>query len=123
MYSETPAQLVAHLTHPNGWWRDTAQRLLILKQDKSVVPALEQMVADSDNEVGAVPRDVDARRAAARSIPALVREAMKDHEPRMRAQAIRVSETLYKAGDKTFADDYRALTKDADAERRRSRRC
>ena len=28
MYSETPAQLVAHLTHPNGWWRDTAQRLL-----------------------------------------------------------------------------------------------
>ena len=28
MYSETPAQLVAHLTHPNGWWRDMAQRLL-----------------------------------------------------------------------------------------------
>ena len=49
MYSETPAQLVAHLTHPNGWWRDTAQRLLILKQDKSVVPALEQTVRSSDN--------------------------------------------------------------------------
>ena len=39
MYSETPAQLVAHFAHPNGWWRDMAQRLLVLKQDKSVVPA------------------------------------------------------------------------------------
>ena len=51
MYGETPAQLVAHLTHPNGWWRDTAQRLLILKQDKSVVPALQQIVRTSDNLV------------------------------------------------------------------------
>ena len=43
---------------------------------------------------------------------------MKDKSPRMRVQAIRASETLYKAGDKSFADDYRALTKDADHERR-----
>ncbi len=39
---------------------------------------------------------------------------MKDTNPRMRIQAIRASETLYKAGDKTLADDYRALTKDTD---------
>jgi mono/diheme cytochrome c family protein len=45
---------------------------------------------------------------------ALVRKSMKDKSPRMRVQAIRASETLYKAGDKSFADDYRALTKDAD---------
>ena len=32
----------------------------------------------------------------------------------MRVQAIRASETLYKAGDKSLADDYRAMTKDAD---------
>ena len=30
MYDETPAQLVEHLEHPNGWWRDTAQKLLVL---------------------------------------------------------------------------------------------
>ena len=41
MLNETPAQLVAHLSDPNGWWRDTAQQLLVLKQDKSVVPALQ----------------------------------------------------------------------------------
>ena len=44
MLNETAAQLVGHLGHPNGWWRDTAQQLLILKQDRSVVPALQRMV-------------------------------------------------------------------------------
>ena len=114
MYNETPAQLVAHLTHPNGWWRDMAQRLLVLKQDKSVVPALR---AD-----GAAPRTTCVARFHAMwtleglgALDAgLVRDAMKDKSPRMRVQAIRASETLYKAGDKSFADDYRALTKDPD---------
>ena len=49
MLNETPAQLVAHLSHPNGWWRDTAQQLLVLKQDKSVVPALQSVVRTSKN--------------------------------------------------------------------------
>ena len=49
MLEETPAQLVAHLSHPNGWWRDTAQQLLVLKQDKSVVPALQTLVRTSKN--------------------------------------------------------------------------
>ena len=43
------AQLVAHLSHPNGWWRDTAQQLLVLKQDRSVVPALQSLVRTSKN--------------------------------------------------------------------------
>ena len=34
----------------------------------------------------------------------------------MRIQAIRASETLYKHGDQSFADDYRAATKDADVD-------
>jgi mono/diheme cytochrome c family protein len=45
MIEETPAQLVAHLSNPDGWWRDTAQQLLVQRNDKSVVPALKQLVA------------------------------------------------------------------------------
>ena len=41
MLSETPAQLVEPLDHPNGWWRDTAQKLIVLMADKSVVPQLK----------------------------------------------------------------------------------
>ena len=53
----------------------------------------------------------------------LVREQMKDANPRMRVQAIRASETLYKAGDRSFADDYRAMTQGQRSGRRASRRC
>jgi len=45
MLDETPAEWVQHLSHPNGWWRDTAQRLLVLRRDLSVVPALEKLGA------------------------------------------------------------------------------
>ena len=76
MYSETPAQLVAHFTHPNGWWRDMAQRLLVLKQDKSVVPALQQMARlpseASGGDVGSWPGSTRCGRSrdSARSTPA-----------------------------------------------------
>ena len=52
MLNETPAQLVRHLDHPNGWWRDTAQRLLVLKQDRSVVPALQQLAVTASTLEG-----------------------------------------------------------------------
>jgi mono/diheme cytochrome c family protein len=34
---------VAHLSDPDGWWRDTAQQLLVQRNDKSAVPALKTM--------------------------------------------------------------------------------
>ena len=113
MHSETAAQLVAHLSHVNGWWRDTAQQLLILKQDRSVVPALQQLARNG--------RSADARVHALWTLEglgaidaALVRDLMKDPSPRMRIHAVRTSETLYKDGDKSLGNDYRALLKDAD---------
>ena len=45
MLDETPAEWVQHLSHPNGWWRDTAQKLLVLRRDLSVVPALEKLAS------------------------------------------------------------------------------
>jgi mono/diheme cytochrome c family protein/HEAT repeat protein len=47
MSKETPAQLVAHLSHPNGWWRDTAQQLLVQRGDKSVGPALKKLATSA----------------------------------------------------------------------------
>ncbi len=120
MSDETPAQLVAHLASPIGWWRDTAQRLLVLRQDKSVVPALQQMVASSPS---AVSPGLLGRIHALWTLeglgaldPSLVREEMRDASPRMRVQAIRASETLYKAGNRSFDADYHALAKDPDAD-------
>ena len=47
MLQETSAELVKHLTHPNGWWRSTAQKLILLRADKSVVPDLEKMATNN----------------------------------------------------------------------------
>jgi len=43
----TPAQLVATLSHPNGWWRDTAQRLLVERRPRTAVAALRALASTS----------------------------------------------------------------------------
>ena len=111
MNNETAAQLVRHLNHPNGWWRDTAQQLLVLKQDKSVVPALQAIAKSSPNLLARFHALWTLEGLGALDAT-LSRTLMEDREPRMRIQAIRASETLYKAGDRSFAADYKALTKD-----------
>jgi len=47
----TPAQLVEALSHPNGWWRDTAQRLLVERDGAKVASELKALATS-----GASPR-------------------------------------------------------------------
>jgi mono/diheme cytochrome c family protein len=113
MSTETPAQLVAHLDNPIGWWRDTAQRLLVTRQDKSVVPALQQMARSSASLVGRYHAMWTLEGLGALDVT-LARGLMSDPNPGMRVQAIRASETLYKSGVRALDADYRAALKDAD---------
>jgi mono/diheme cytochrome c family protein/glucose/arabinose dehydrogenase len=115
MYSDSAAQLVKHLEHPHGWWRDTAQKLLVLRQDKSVVPALKTMARSSTNQLARIHALWTLEGLESLDAP-LARELMKSPDPQIRIQAIRASETLYKGakGDKSFAADYRNMTKDPD---------
>ena len=113
MLHETPAQLVKHIEHPNGWWRDTAQKLLVRKGDKSVVPELLKMTQTHPNNIVRLQalwtlEGLDA------IDPPLIREKLKDKDPKVRIAAIRVSETLYKAGDHSLVPDIEALAKDSD---------
>jgi mono/diheme cytochrome c family protein len=115
MYRESPAQLVKHLEHPNGWWRDTAQKLLVLAGDTSVAPALRMMARSGGSQLGRIHalwtlEGLDSLDAA------LVRELMKSGDPAIRIQAIRASESLYKKKDHSFAADYAALLKDPDVD-------
>src|SRR5690606_21906092 len=54
MYDETSAELVKHLEHPNGWWRDMAQQIMVIRQDKSIAPVLEEMAKNSENELARI---------------------------------------------------------------------
>lgn len=81
----------------------------MLKQDTSIVPTLQATLRTSTNllEKFHVMWTLEGLGALD---AATVRAQMADREPRMRIQAIRASETLYKAGDKSFAADYNRLT-------------
>ena len=115
MYEETSAELVKHLSHPNGWWRDMAQKLLILNQDKSVVQELQDLVNTSDNELARIHGLWTLEGLNSLSAD-LVRKLMKDSSPQIRIQALRGSESLYKYGDKSLAEDYKTMVHDADVD-------
>ncbi|MFZ2277586.1 MAG: HEAT repeat domain-containing protein, partial [Prosthecobacter sp.] len=59
-------ELVKTLGHPNGWHRDTAQRLLFERQDKAAVPLLTALFRNADS---LATKQV----AEATSLPALAR--------------------------------------------------
>ena len=87
----TPAQLVSTLSHPNGWWRDTAQQLLVQRGDKSAVAALESLAASAPDRRTKLHAlwtldGVDA------ITPAVVTKALADPSSDVRAAAIRISE-------------------------------
>lgn len=113
MYEESSAELLKHLEHPNGWWRDMAQQILVQRGDKSVAPALIELVKNAADirtrfhalwvleGIGALPAS-------------LVKELLTHEEPRLRIQAMWVSETLYKNGDKSFEKLYLKMIEDPD---------
>jgi glucose/arabinose dehydrogenase/mono/diheme cytochrome c family protein len=113
MFEETTAQLAAHLASPNGWWRDTAQRLIILRQDKSVVPLLERVAKQHKSPLTRL-HALWTLQGLDSATPELVRATMADTDPGVRAGAIRVSETLFRKGDASFQKDIEKLTKDPD---------
>jgi putative heme-binding domain-containing protein len=96
------ADLVQLLSDANIWWRLNAQRVLVERQDKSVVPALRGLVVKSYEQ--AMP-GMDARlRGAVRShalwtlhgLDSLneffLLAALEDKSPGVRAQALRLAE-------------------------------
>jgi mono/diheme cytochrome c family protein len=49
---ESSKQLVQRLSHPDGWHRDMAQRLLVEREDDSIKPDLEELVRNGKSELG-----------------------------------------------------------------------
>ena len=103
MPSRTP-DLVSLLTHPNGWRRDTAQRLLVERADAAALPLLEALLADGGDERARAHAlwTLDGLEAVT---PAHVRAAMKDASPVVRAAGVKVAERwLVEPGHPVHAD-------------------
>jgi len=86
-----PAELVRLLADPDAWWRETAQRLLFERQDRSVIGLLRTMVSQRQSALGrlhalwtlALLEELDLDSLAL---------GLADPEPRVREQAIKLAE-------------------------------
>ena len=101
MLDETTEELVAHLSHPNGWWRDTAQKLIILRTDRdSVVPLLEKKVRESKSELGRL-HALWTLEGIGKASPKVLAAAIADSSSLVRSNAVRVAELFLADGDST----------------------
>ena len=89
--SRRPAQLLEYLSHPNQWHRLTAQRLLVLRNDVSVAPALRRLVKSAKDERTRLHAiwTLDGLKQAD---PATIQAALADASPYVRAAAVRIAE-------------------------------
>ena len=96
--SGSPDELVAMLSHPNGWRRDAAQRLIVERGHKSAAPALVKLAREA--------RDWRARLRALWTLdgldaidPALVIAALDDRSRYVRNSAVRLAERWLSDGN------------------------
>ena len=85
------SELVKLLSHPNGWWRDTAQRLLVERGDRSTAPALTALAESAPDWRTRLHAlwTLDGLNAVT---PATVAKALDDSARDVRAAAIRIAE-------------------------------
>jgi mono/diheme cytochrome c family protein/glucose/arabinose dehydrogenase len=98
----TPEGLVKTLSHPNGWWRDTAQQLLVQRNARSVVPELKALAVEAP--------DWRTRLHALWTLDgldgsdaAVVQRALGDARAEVRAAAVRLSERWISQPDHALA--------------------
>ena len=87
----TPQSLVAALSHPNGWWRDTAQRLLVERGAKPVASQLAQL-AESAPDPRTRLHALWTLDGNDLTTPAIVIRALGDRSRDVRVSAIRLAE-------------------------------
>lgn len=105
-------ELVALFEHPVGWWRDTAQRLLVERRDPAAAEPLRQLVRRSNAPLARLHalwtlKGLDALDDATLSA------ALGDSDPRLRRHAVRLAEDRLQ--EAAMRDAVLALVADSDA--------
>jgi len=118
MLEETPAQLVEHLSDPNGWTRDVAQQLLVQRNDKSVVPALQKLATSASDFRTRVQAFWTLSGMGALDA-ATVTKALSDSNSYMRLAGVRGAEPFLSKGDGAMQAAVLKLSGDTNADVRR----
>jgi len=103
--------LVAALAHDNGWWRETAQKLLVLRGERAVAADLRSMLGSHARPLARMHALWTLEGLACLTAADLTR-GLHDADPRVRSAAIRASEAALAAGDQQLLADLGGLTAD-----------
>ena len=88
----TVDELVTFLNHANGWWRDNAQREIIVRKDKSAVRALNKMAADESASPIARLHALWTLEGLGEIGQDLILKSLRDPDVQIRKAAIRMTE-------------------------------
>lgn len=93
MLGKTASQLLPYLSHPNGWWRDTAQRLIVQSGDTSVAEDLRKIITDSKQHLARIHALWTLEGLQILSLVDITIALKSDH-PKVLANAVRVAGLL-----------------------------
>jgi len=110
----TSLELVEQLSHPNGWWRDTAQRLLVERHAVDAADALRELARSGADHLGRIHAMWTLEGIGVLD-QATVLSALQDEKEWVRAHAIRLSEKFF---DEAHANETFAALKNAFADDR-----
>ncbi|MCY4205925.1 MAG: c-type cytochrome [Bacteroidetes bacterium] len=104
---------VERLADPNGWWRMTAQRILVSEGDTSAIPLLRQQISESPRAEGRLHslwtlQGLDALRTED------IRAGLEDSHAGVRENAIRLAE-MDTQGWESLTSDLFELSRDSSA--------
>jgi glucose/arabinose dehydrogenase/mono/diheme cytochrome c family protein len=118
LLNEPAANLLKYLGHPNGWWRDNAQKLIIIRGDLSVVPALKSIATGQKGVSGNDTSNL-ARVHALWTLEGLnsidketLLHGLHDINPQVRKTTVWISEAYLKKNDNQMIDEVAKLKDD-----------
>lgn len=125
LIGKSASELIQYLGHPNGWYRNTAQRFIVLKDDQSVIPELQAIARDNSSIFDGLfnsDKDLGIERVTAlwtleglgNVDKSLILEKLTDEDPRVRVTAIRLSENFLKTGDVEVLSNLEKLISDSE---------
>ena len=111
MLDASPKELAALLTHPNGYYRDSAQKLLVARQETSITPLLEKIGRQHDNPIARLHALWTLDGIGALSTD-LLKQGLSDADYRVRCAAIRMCEEPLRAGKLELIASLKPLVND-----------
>ncbi|TCC99733.1 c-type cytochrome [Pedobacter hiemivivus] len=116
MLDMTTDKLVPYLAHTNGWWRDNAQKLIVVRADKSVVPALKAMALNKGtSQLGRIHALWTMKGLKSLDNETLM-QALRDEDAEVRKTAVWIADESVKKGDEQIIKALDLLKNDPSAD-------